>query len=109
MLCHSPALCRQVLPLKQGEKAGEVLLIGRPANAMVRQGSTKVCMSIKNICPFSLAEGQSVSTSSVLKCLDLIAAFLDMWNAQLLVNRGEAHQMNNQKEKWTGLSDCLDL
>ena len=93
MLCHTPALCRQVLPLKQGEKAGEVLLIGRPANAMVRQGSTKVCMSIKNICPFSLAEGQSVSTSSVLRCLDLVAAsfliFLicGMRIAQLMVNR----------------------
>ena len=72
MLCHTPALCRQVLPLKQGEKAGEVLLIGRPANAMVRQGSTKVCMSIKNVCPFSLAEGKSFSTSSVQRCLDLV-------------------------------------
>ena len=39
---------------------------------MVRQCSTKVCMSIKNVCPFSLAEGKSFSTSSVQRCLDLV-------------------------------------
>ena len=68
------AIAGKVLPLQQGEEAGEDLFIVHPADAMVRQGSTEFPMSIKNICPFFLAEGQSNSTSSVFRCIDLVAA-----------------------------------
>ena len=76
MFYHSSA--GKILPLQQSEEAGVVHLKVRTANAMIRQGSTvtRNLYANQEHLPIFLAEGQSVSTSSVFRCLDLVAASL---------------------------------